>query len=221
MPRKPDPDARRKLLQAAREAFAAAGVDAARIEDIARVAGLSKGAFYLHFESKESLFGQLVTDFFAVMRDLADQRHEACTELLARVGAPTAEDWCTGSPRLAAWAAHDHAHTVHTLQAMWRHRDVLLAILAGPRRAILDELVDVTRDMLAAQLEVSMGAGGIRADLDRDLVSELLIGMYLQLGRRMTRAATRPDFESWARTVDTFTVQGLRSVDLTVSKGAS
>ena len=52
-------------------------------------------------------------------------------------------------------------------------------------------------------------AGALRADLPADLVSELIIGMYLQLARRMTRSATRPDFELWARTTDTLMVEGL------------
>jgi AcrR family transcriptional regulator len=225
MPRKPDPDARRKLLAAAREAFAAVGVDAARIEDIARAAGLSKGAFYLHFESKEAVFSQLVEDFFAVMRDLADQRQDARNELCAHLGSPTAADWREGSARLRAWSDLDHVHTVYTLQAMWRHRDVLHAILAqtGARRGLIDQLIDVTRDMLAAQLADAMAAGGLRSDLDRELVSELILGMYLQLGRRMTRSSTRPDFETWARTVDSVLVEGLapRSADQPVTIGVA
>jgi AcrR family transcriptional regulator len=225
MPRKPDPDARRKLLAAAREAFAATGVDAARIEDIARAAGLSKGAFYLHFASKEAAFAQLVEDFFAVMRDLADQRQDACAELRASLGAPSAEDWRNGTARLRAWAELDHVHTVRTLHGMWRHRDVLRSILEqpAPRRALIDQLIDVTRDMLASQLEDGMADGGLRADLDRELVSELIIGMYLQLGRRMTRLSSRPDFETWARTVDSLLRDGLaaRSTDPPVTIGAT
>ena len=212
MPRKRDPDARRNLLAAARAAFSDVGVESARIEDISRAAGLSKGAFYLHFDSKQAAFQEIVTDFFAVMRDVAQQKHEACVDLRATLGSPTAEDWRFHTPRLQAWAANDHAHTVRALQAMWRHRDVLRCVLvegAGPRHALLDQFVDLTREMLSTQLATAIDAGGLRDDLDRDLVSELIIGMYLQLGRRMTRHATRPDFDVWARTVDALMSEGL------------
>lgn len=228
MPRKPDPDARRNLLAAARAAFSEVGLDAARVEDIARAAGLSKGAFYLHFDSKEAAFREIVTAFYGVMQDLTAQRHEACAALAAEIGRPTAEDWRVGSERLRRWRAVDHEHTVRALHGMWRHRDVLRCVLehgVGARRALVDTFVDLARDMLSAQLRDSVDAGALRGDLDRDLVSELVIGMYLQLGRRMTRLASRPDLDAWARAVDALTVEGLAvralDADPSVSEGAS
>lgn len=226
MPRKPDPDARRKLLAAARAAFAEVGVDAARIEDVSRAAGYSKGAFYLHFESKEEAFREIVTAFFAVMQDLAQQRHEAAAELVAEIG-PLAElDLRMGSPRLARWREFDHTHSVTTLQALWRHRDVLRCVLEHKSggAALLDRFVDLARASLAAQLQVAGECGGIRRDLDPELVSELLIGLYLQLGRRMARLNARPDLDAWARHVDTLVREGISARDLVsdhaVSQGA-
>ena len=60
MPRHADPNAKEALVAAARAEFARGGLRGARIEDITAACGLSKGAFYLHFESKEALFGELV-----------------------------------------------------------------------------------------------------------------------------------------------------------------
>ena len=51
---------RQALLDAALTEFAAKGFVAARMEDIARHAGLSKGALYLYFSSKEDLFKALL-----------------------------------------------------------------------------------------------------------------------------------------------------------------
>jgi AcrR family transcriptional regulator len=230
MARKPDPDARRNLLAAARAAFAEVGLEAARIEDIARAAGLSKGAFYLHFDSKEAAFREMVSDFFAVMRDLTEQRHEACRELRAAVGSLSAEDWRAGTERLRLWSECDHTHTVRALQALWRHRDVLRAVLEhgdGARLGLVDHFVDLVKAMLSAQIQASIDAGALRGDIPADLVSELIIGMYLQLARRMTRATTRPDFELWARTADALVVEGLAVrtsppiADCAVSKGGS
>lgn len=51
---------RRKLLKSARRIFARDGFEAARIEDIAKDAGHSRGAFYANFESKEDLFFALL-----------------------------------------------------------------------------------------------------------------------------------------------------------------
>lgn len=49
-----------EILDAALDAFIAKGFDAARIEDIARSAGLSKGAIYLYFPSKTALLRELI-----------------------------------------------------------------------------------------------------------------------------------------------------------------
>jgi AcrR family transcriptional regulator len=48
------------LLEAAGEVFANQGYPGATIDDITAIAGVSKGAFYFHFESKEDVFVALV-----------------------------------------------------------------------------------------------------------------------------------------------------------------
>src|SRR5687767_4355067 len=67
MPRVADPKAKITLLRAAEEVFAERGLAAAHVEEIAKRAGLSKGAFYLHFESKEAALKQIVESFLARM----------------------------------------------------------------------------------------------------------------------------------------------------------
>ncbi|MFI5234589.1 MAG: TetR/AcrR family transcriptional regulator [Gemmatimonadales bacterium] len=55
------PDARpEELLDAAALVFGEHGFARARLEDVARRAGVSKGTVYLYFDSKESLFREMV-----------------------------------------------------------------------------------------------------------------------------------------------------------------
>jgi AcrR family transcriptional regulator len=65
-----------EILDAALATFSEVGFAAARIEDIAARAGLSKGALYLYFESKEALLKALV-------RRLADHVVGAAEHLVA------------------------------------------------------------------------------------------------------------------------------------------
>jgi AcrR family transcriptional regulator len=51
---------RRKLLAAAEKTFARDGFEAARLEDIAALAGYTRGAFYANFKSKEDIFFALL-----------------------------------------------------------------------------------------------------------------------------------------------------------------
>ncbi len=49
-----------EILDAALRVFAAKGFAAARMDDIARAAGVTKGTIYLYFENKEAVFKALV-----------------------------------------------------------------------------------------------------------------------------------------------------------------
>lgn len=49
-------ETRARIMQAAIELFSERGFDAASVDEICAEAGVSKGAFYHHFESKQALF---------------------------------------------------------------------------------------------------------------------------------------------------------------------
>ena len=51
---------RNAILDAALDEFSARGFAAARLDDVAKRAGVAKGTIYLHFEDKESLFQELI-----------------------------------------------------------------------------------------------------------------------------------------------------------------
>jgi AcrR family transcriptional regulator len=65
MARQSNPNLQALLLEAALTVFAERGLLAAKISDITDLAGVSKGAFYLQFESKEALYEQMCRGFIA------------------------------------------------------------------------------------------------------------------------------------------------------------
>jgi AcrR family transcriptional regulator len=52
-----------RLLEAGRQNFETFGVRRTNVEDLTRAAGISKGAFYLFYESKEALFMDIIEQF--------------------------------------------------------------------------------------------------------------------------------------------------------------
>ncbi|HZL31638.1 MAG TPA: TetR/AcrR family transcriptional regulator [Pseudolabrys sp.] len=58
---------RAAILAAALDEFSAQGFEAARLDDVARRAGIAKGTIYLYFRDKESLFQELVRTMLAPM----------------------------------------------------------------------------------------------------------------------------------------------------------
>lgn len=51
---------KRKILRSARKAFLSQGLDGARMQDIANVAGVNKALLHYHFRNKESLYEQVL-----------------------------------------------------------------------------------------------------------------------------------------------------------------
>jgi AcrR family transcriptional regulator len=54
------PARREAILAAALDEFASRGFEAARLDDVAKRAGVAKGTIYLYFRDKESLFQELI-----------------------------------------------------------------------------------------------------------------------------------------------------------------
>lgn len=69
---------RERLLERGRELLASYGIRRSNVEDLTAGAGISKGAFYLFFESKEALFFEVLRRFEA----------EYQAELLGALGPP-------------------------------------------------------------------------------------------------------------------------------------
>ena len=84
-----------EILDAALTVFAQKGFAAARLEDIAARAGVSKGTIYLYFESKEAVFKALVQEklasriggFAEMLRAYEGSSAELLTMLLRKFGA--------------------------------------------------------------------------------------------------------------------------------------
>jgi len=66
-PRTTGPETRARLLDAAAECFAREGYDATGVAEICTTAGLSKGAFYHHFPSKQAVFLALLDRWLALL----------------------------------------------------------------------------------------------------------------------------------------------------------
>jgi AcrR family transcriptional regulator len=81
---------RAKLLQAASEVFAARGYDRASLDEVARAAGLTKGAVYSSFAGKEELF-------YALLQERIGERLALVAEVVDRRSTPEAVTSDAGS----------------------------------------------------------------------------------------------------------------------------
>jgi TetR/AcrR family fatty acid metabolism transcriptional regulator len=78
---------RGRILEAARQAFASSGYHRTLVDDVAREAGVSKGAVYVHFPSKEDLFLALLDDAAGTLAERVTSAIGAAQGARGRVGA--------------------------------------------------------------------------------------------------------------------------------------
>ncbi len=95
---------RAQILEAALHCFGEKGLHAARMDDIAHASGLSKGAIYFHFESKDEIFRALFHAFEeALFTDWDALPRGSALETLRAIGQIALEKLLQLRPLLAAW----------------------------------------------------------------------------------------------------------------------
>jgi AcrR family transcriptional regulator len=198
MPRPADRRAKIELLRAAEAVFVEHGLAAAKVEDITARAGVSKGAFYLHFESKEDCFKQIVEAFVAKL----DASLEAAP--------PTNGDPLAGFSELME---HWHAHDVEMFEFCWQNRGLMKMLFSGAGGAPYAYLIDEFAERVSHQIETwarhLIMAGVYRPDMDPEVLSALISGGYERLVREMIKQPKRPDVAAWVEQALAIYLRGL------------
>ncbi len=205
MARPANPRARDALLEAARAEFARAGLEGARIEDIARRAGVSKGAFYLHFSSKEEAFREILQRFLGVLEEQALRRREAELRFQREVGDPSAAT-------LERTIDFDAALDAELLDVLWRNRLIVAALdrAAGqPYAGMVADFRRRMRHLVSGRIALKQEEGWLRGDVDAEVVSDVLLGTYEGYARRMFELRDRPDLAGGARSFLTVLYTGV------------
>ncbi|MFI9648852.1 ScbR family autoregulator-binding transcription factor [Streptomyces sp. NPDC052040] len=90
---------RGQVLDAAAEAFAIKGFPAVTVQDVAELAGVTKGAVYFHFANKEALAQAVAEEFYHVLGVIGQEVEEtglpplkAVAELLVRTAVAFRDD---------------------------------------------------------------------------------------------------------------------------------
>jgi AcrR family transcriptional regulator len=200
MPEKPSHPAerRRQILEAAERIFSRKGFDKARMDDIVREAGLSKGSLYWYFKSKDELIRALLDRvFISEMREaesIAEQPGSAEDKLKAFI----------------AIAVREYKHFEKILPLSYE-----FIALAARSKAVRKVIVGYFRhylDMLTEIIQQGSAEGEFRP-VDAALAARSLISMYEGLALLWF---LEPELVDWdrmaAEPLDIF-LQGMRRQD--------
>lgn len=183
MSRVADPTARISLLRAAEEIFAKKGLESTKVEDITRLAGVSKGAFYLHFTGKQEVFLHVVEAFLA-----------RCGSIL-RPPSPEVLDHKEGQ----AIAEYGVDESVELFEFLWQNR-AILAILhtcTGPHAYLFEAFHRELLSNARGWVELFMRRGIYRSDLEPELVATLIVGAHGELAKAMLASEQKPPLRDW------------------------
>lgn len=181
---------REAILAAALDEFSARGFAAARLEDVARRAGVAKGTIYVHFRDKETLFEELVRSSLGPVVGLLRQVPadtltaraflERLTETFAREVLGTRRKdvlrlVLTEGPRFPQLAQVHYREIIQRALPMLRKglegayaRGELTsdALVRFPQLLVAPALVAIVWDALFARFEPLDGAALMRAQVD-------------------------------------------------------
>jgi AcrR family transcriptional regulator len=170
---------RARLIRAAEKIFARDGFEVAKLEEIAAVAGYTRGAFYANFESKEDLF-------FALLEGEISSRIHTVEQIMRKLSDP--EEKLRAFREFFLTICQDRRWSLLSLEFKLfavRHPDVKTRLAAMNRRlvgqkiGILKDIVEgtgrslpITPTAAAMSLSAMTNALALEHMLDRTLMTE-------------------------------------------------
>jgi AcrR family transcriptional regulator len=201
MPRPSDPHARARLLDAARAVFSERGLDRAKVEDITTRAQLSKGAFYLHFESKEEAFRELLAGVVSHLEHMLD---ETSDQQLAT---------SPGETNFNIYLDACHLKNVEIYEYVWENRALMAMVLEGGGSAsyqhLIEDFAQRAQRQTATLIQHGIDIGLYRTDLDLEAAAAFIAGGFDRIARQLVRQQRKPDLDSMLREVQWLFLGGM------------
>lgn len=189
---------RAKILRAAEKVFARQGYNAASVDDIVKESGLSKGALYGYFDSKEELFLALRRHNVGVRVDqviAAMPPGTSVTEKLIKAGELAMRE-----------AARQDRNSLRVAFEFWT---------SAPRiKAVHEYYADWYRmynEFLAALIREGIQRGEFRRDVDPAALARLLIAAIDGLCLHWALLGSDIDWQAEERTLLTVALDGVRA----------
>src|SRR6188768_780657 len=203
MARPSDPHAKSRLLEAAERVFSEKGLDRAKVEDITTQAGLSKGAFYLHFDSKGDAFKELLSEVMAHLQARMAACKSVCLPSLDHIQQSIEEGL---------------ARDLEMFEFIWKNRALMRITLEGGRSADYQHLIEhfasnAQHDM-EAMLRQGIASGVYRDDLDVEVAAAFIAGGYDRFARQLVRETKKPNLREGLRELRLLVMAGVGTREL-------
>jgi len=188
---------REQILQAALRAFMRGGYHGTHVSQVVREAGVARGTFYSHFQSKHDVFAALIDRMLGIFLGAVPPRP---TEPWADVR--EVHESLVRSYRRILTTLHEHRRLCGLLM------EEAVGIDKGFRERLAGHL-ETWRERVAEALLRMAEQGLARADLDADLAADLIVGMVMRVTHKYLLHDEAPDIERLAAALADFEVRAV------------
>ncbi len=190
---------RQKIIEAATQLFVRKGFYGTSMADLAQATGLTKGAFYHHFENKDALFFaviETVRDTWdqGVARDVLEANKDALTRLTILFD--------------------NHARLISQNDKLCLVLNGLIMEMEGVNPAFMTALQEIYADLtrfIEHIIKKGQAAGQVRSDLDARLTALNIVGMLRGVGCSRVFHWMDVDYADMTETLKQMLLDGLRS----------
>lgn len=207
MARKADPTIRGRLLEAAQREFAEHGLDGALLSQITARAGVSKGAFYLHFRSKEDAFEEVAEAFFCEFFRILDR----CEEVASSDAEPSIveEQMFEGD--------------VEIMEHLWSERAFALVLFEGAHSArhchLIERFAKRVQERVERLLRIDLARGRLLPEVDVVVLAQFIAGGFDRYARVLLASPTKPDIRADLRQLQDFIQRGAQTEQYRIALG--
>ncbi|MGO1227945.1 MAG: TetR/AcrR family transcriptional regulator [Brachybacterium sp.] len=169
---------RAKLVRASLEVFVEKGVDGATVDDLAKAAGFTRGAFYSNFSTKEEVFTALFDEVTAELIGIANSSVEDAVTQASAQNSQRLPDLDDADVMLAVFEG------IRPFGRQWYllYSDAIAHSLRDEQmRVELAVQRERLRNEIGAMLSMRLEATGARALLAPEDLAQLLIGIFIDL----------------------------------------
>jgi AcrR family transcriptional regulator len=177
-------ETRARIIESAMDLFAQKGFEVTSVADICEAAGVSKGAFYHHFPSKQAIFQQGMEEWVeSIDRQLALVRETGANvpEALAQMTHMMPEIYQAAMGGLPMF--------LEFLSFSYRDPEILQA-MASPHRRF--------REFFTRMIQEGIDEGSL-GKVDPDLISRVIVALAIGL---LVEGLVNPDESDWSRVAE-------------------
>ncbi len=176
--------AKTKIIDAARTVFAKQGYHDATMDDVAKEVGVSKGALYSYFKSKEEM-----------LKEISLQGHQNLRTILSE--SCKTHNLEEALEKVYAMITEKYRGNLHT------HFEIIAIASHDPKiRKIIMEDYQKDIDTVTAFVEEKMKQGVMRMDVDAQTLAELFTALYMgTLARLVMGFPDREVHANWIKSM--------------------